>query len=596
MSTCPASITGSASGPAAINGFDSGRRKLVDWVIALAIALVVLAALVATSRDYALVFDEGFTVDRELTLVQWFEGVASPPPGLTRSDYFAPGTLESFWRFSRKEPDGHPPFYALIGLAGWWLARAWVVPLTAYRFGPMLLSSLTCALVYKFLAGRHGRIAGLTAAFALVLSPRTFAHAHYAHYDMPVTCLWLLAQIAFVRSLEKARWIIVFGILLGLAAGTKFTGWFALAPPLLWWGAYEGLPIARRWLSQISVVGRPRLQKKMTGLKFSATRALVLGVPIAALTLYAVQPPWWRSPLHGLGRFLTSNLTREETVPVSSLYLGTLYRFGLPWHNTIVLSAVTTPVLIVVLGAVGIGVTLAGWRSRREDVIWPLSWSVLMIVRALPNAPGHDVERLLLPSLASLSVLAGIGAGWLARRPGSSRLALVAPVLSGLALGECLVGIGQTYPYNLSYYNVAVGGLPGAERLGFDETYYLDTLGPEFFDWARRRSEKQPLELHFPIGILNMIILRHWGALPEGLKVDGLDQTERPFYVLQRNRSIYAPLDWWLERHGHPVFVIRRQGVELLRVYSAEEVEQAVGETRGGPGEGASPRRPAPLF
>jgi hypothetical protein len=346
-------------------------------------------------------------------------------------------------------------------------------------------------------------------------------------------------------------------------------------------------------LNHVSIDGRPRSIAPATRLHLPATRALILGIPLAALALYAVQPPWWRAPLHGLSRFLTSNLTREDTVPVTALYFGTVYRFGLPWHNTIVLTAITTPLLIGILGSLGIGTTLAGWRTIRENMIWPLSWSVLMVVRALPNAPGHDVERLLLPSLASLSVLAGIGVGWLAVWLQSSRLALVAPIVAVLALGECLLGIGRTYPYNLSYYNLAVGGLPGAERLGFEETYYWDTLGPEFLDWVRRRALEQPIELDFPIGLLNVVILRHWGLLPEGVKVARLDSsTSHPFYVLQRNRGIYAPPDWWLERNGHPVFSIRRQGVDLLRVYSPEEFAQASLATRNQPAALDSARRP----
>ena len=62
------------------------------------------------------------------------------------------------------------------------------------------------------------------------------------------------------------------------------------------------------------------------------------------VTLYAIQPAWWRAPIWGIERFLVSNLTREKSVPVTSLYLGTVYRFALPWHNTLVLTAVTTPV------------------------------------------------------------------------------------------------------------------------------------------------------------------------------------------------------------------------------------------------------------
>ena len=245
------------------------------------------------------------------------------------------------------------------------------------------------------------------------------------------------------------------------------------------------------------------------------------------------------------------------------------------------------------LGVLGIGSTVARARSAPDDLIWVLSWLVLLIVRALPNAPGHDMERLILPSIASLSVLAGLGVGYLAERVGRGGVRIVAPLFAALAIGECVVGIGQTYPYNLSYYNVAVGGQSGAERLGFDQTYYWETLGPEFLDWTRQRSLREPVELYFPLGLLNIIVLRHWGDFPPGVKVMNLDPATHPLHVLQRNRGIYDPKDWWLERHGHPIFTISRQGVDLLRVYSSEELEQAMAATRDEPGVLKSSVRPS---
>src|SRR5207302_1749232 len=100
-----------------------------------------------------------------------------------------------------------------------------------------------------------------------------------------------------------------------------------------------------------------------------------LGIPLAALTLYAIQPPWWPAPLWGVHRFLISNLTREQSVPVTSLYLGTVYRFALPWHNTLVLTAVTMPVLVVLLGSIGLATIVARSRADRDDLIWPMSWA-----------------------------------------------------------------------------------------------------------------------------------------------------------------------------------------------------------------------------
>jgi Dolichyl-phosphate-mannose-protein mannosyltransferase len=571
----------------------SGLANAIDVLIAVLIAASVFAVLLGTSRDYAMVFDEAFTVDREVTLAQWFTGVLEPPRGSKRSDFFSRDALEGYWRFSRQEPDGHPPFYALLGLAGWWCARGWFDPLTAYRFGPMALTAATSGVIYLFLAKRRGRLAGSTAVLVLVLIPRTFAHAHYAHYDMPVTCLWLLAQMAFLKSLRSARWIVAFGVLLGLAAGTKLTGWFAVVPPLCWWFIHEGVPLARRLLRHVSFDGPTRVLAPSSPLKLSATRALALGIPLAALTLFAIQPAWWSAPLSGVERFLASNLTREQSVPVTSLYLGKVYLFALPWHNTLVLTAVTTPVLVVALGLVGIISTLVTARSAPDELIWVLSWIVLMIVRALPNAPGHDMERLILPSLASLSVLAGLGVGHLADRLGPGRLGIVAPTIAALAVGECLLGIAQTYPYTLSYYNQAVGGLRGAERLGLDQTYYCETFGPEFLDWVRGQSLRELVELQFPLGVLNVVVLRHWGIFPEGVKVKTLDPTTHPYYVLQRNRGIYAPKDWWIERNGHPVFAIRRQGVDLLRVYSYEEFVQAIAATRNEPGVLQTSERPS---
>ena len=575
----------------------NGNRSLwssfmTDVLLAVLVTTIILAALLSTSRDYAMAFDEGFTVNRERVLARWFSAVVNPPAGFTRSDVFSREAMERFWPFSRKEPDGHPPVYALIGLAGWWVAHAWVAPLTSYRIGPMALTAVTVGILYLFLARRHGRLTGLTAAVLLVFLPRTFSHAHYAHYDMPVTCLWLLTQVAFLKSLRSPRWIVAFGLLLGLAAGTKFTGWFAVAPPLAWAILYEWMPRAYHSVARLTIGGPSRVIHQDPQVAWTATRIVALGTVIAAITLYAVQPPWWSDPVWGVERFLTSNLSRDKSIPVPSLYLGKVYPFSLPWHNTLVLTAVTTPVLVLALGLVGIGSALARFRSNPEGLLWVLSWGVLMVVRALPNAPGHDVERLILPGLASLSILAGLGTGVLAQQFARWKMSLIAPALSAMAIGECALGIAQTYPYNLSYYNLAIGGPAGAERLGFEPTYYWETLGPEFFTWLRQLTVREPVELHFPFGLLNIILLREWGVFPKNVKVVLLDPASHPYYVLQRNPGTFSPYDWWLERHGHPVFAINRQGVDLLRVYGFDELAHACQVTEGQPGVQDTALRP----
>jgi hypothetical protein len=538
-----------------------------------------LALLLATSADLGIAWDEAHTIRRERILHDWFSRVVHPRPEDRFWSSFSDRALDQAWPFSREEPDGHPPFYALLGLSGWVLTHRVLRALAAYRFGPMALTAGTAGVLYCHIARRHGRFAGLTAAVLLLIMPRLFAHSHYAHYDMPMTSLWLLAQVAFINSLRSPRWAVPFGVALGLSAGTKFTGCFAVVAPTVWVVGVEGCSFVRRvWRGADESIRSPA----------RGARSLVLGLPIATITLVAIQPPWWFNPVRGFGRYLRSNLTRDETIPIPTLYLGQVYGFALPWHNTFVLTAVTTPVAVLALALLGLAASWAWRRTEPGVLLWPLGWAVLMIVRGLPNAPGHDVIRLFLPSIASLAVLAGFGVAWLEEILEPRRLGWIARVAAALAIGESLAGIAQTYPYTDSYYNVAVGGLRGAERLGFELTYYGETIsGPEFLGWVRSEARRHPPEFLFAAPLATLPLLREWKELPRSVIIvtpeDASDPARAPDYVMQRRRGVYMPHEWWLERHGYSHFTVRRQGVDLLRVYTLAELRRALRATKNIP-------------
>src|SRR5262245_27261981 len=57
----------------------SCRDGVIDALIAALIAAGALGALLVTSRDYGMVWDEGFTVRREEALWPWFTFLANPP-------------------------------------------------------------------------------------------------------------------------------------------------------------------------------------------------------------------------------------------------------------------------------------------------------------------------------------------------------------------------------------------------------------------------------------------------------------------------------------------------------------------------------------
>ena len=128
-----------------------GIRALL---LSLGIGLATTLLMLATEPHMAMVWDEGFTLVRETRVRQWLRAIRDPMgfasqwrpdardidplPGIRKSRAPCASQLDSrskllldpqvlawFWPFAREEPHGHPPFYALLGLAGDAIAPAW---------------------------------------------------------------------------------------------------------------------------------------------------------------------------------------------------------------------------------------------------------------------------------------------------------------------------------------------------------------------------------------------------------------------------------------------------------------------------------------
>ncbi|SIN73887.1 Dolichyl-phosphate-mannose-protein mannosyltransferase [Singulisphaera sp. GP187] len=571
-----------------------------DRLVAGLIAVGALALLWGTLNDYGMAWDEGFTIEREDRLREWFGRITGDStaasqawsPRLskleTRSAYqrnaglsvwspWSPASLRFYWQFAREEPNGHPPFYALLGLAGWAVSHSFLAAPGSYRFGPAVLFSLTLGAVYGLMARHYGRSAGLMAALGLLAMPRMFAHAHLASYDAPTLCLWFLAVAAFLQAVESPPtagsrlwgWTIAFGVAWGCAAATKFTGWFIPFPLVAWAGFYRD----RR-----------------------AARTLIQGGIVAALVVYVLNPTWWADPVGGVGTFLRSNLTRQQLLPIPTLFFGRLYLFSLPWYNTLVLTTIVVPPAILVLALVGGGRLIAGRFRDRVGTLLLGCWAFFMVLRALPNAPGHDGERQFLAAFVFLACLSGIGlatiADGLERYVGGRRLArpLVALVLTGV-VGSGAWSTWRYHPLQLSYYNVMIGGLSGATRAGLEPTYYWEAVTPDVRDWLNAQTEKgRTLAFVFPA--VTFEYLHHWGLLkPYPLTYRGREA--RWFVLMNRPGHLQYPgntLGQYLLDHVKPVYVKALDvapDVPLIAIYEGKDALEAdldrIRGTEGGP-------------
>ncbi len=572
----------------------SARTALCGAAATVVVCAVLLAA---TSPQLPMAWDEGNAIRRaegiERWCGRWVSGPAAPGP-------LSAEAIAADWQYTTAV-EGHPAGYGIVLAAGRWLSAAWLAPLESYRFGPILLFAVAAGAMFYRLAREHGLAAAVGGAVALVCLPRLFAHAHFASFDGPLTSLWVLTWAAFPWARGGWRPAIGWGAILGATLAMKFTGWLAPVAFVAW-----------------AVARRDR----------RACVALAIGLPVALVTFLALNPPLWHDPWGGWLRFMWLNTHRgaDPGLNISTYFLGRMYNLDhpLPWYNTLVWTAVTVPVGLLWLAGVGLVTSLRSWRSRPELLLLVGHWAVLVIVRATPWAPPHDAERLFLPSFAMLAALAGVGCArvlqWahvgrianlptasVSNPPGASagrqpaprghvpspdldrRPTIVRRWLARSAVAAVLLsyagGVASLVAYApqwLSYYNLLVGGLPGATALGLEPTYYWDGLDRSVLAWLDEHTGEGE-KVRFAAGPAeNLRLMRRWGTLPVEYRREA--PGEFRWYALQRRPSAWQPADRWLVAHGKPAYrkVIGRGGwgpwrldVPLVEVYRYAEYERA---------------------
>jgi 4-amino-4-deoxy-L-arabinose transferase-like glycosyltransferase len=485
---------------------------------------------VRTAGDYGLTWDEPAYIESADRLADWFSGVAHG----RILEAFRGDRIREAWVFARRE-NRNLPVPVLLSLVGHALARG-LSPPASYRVGACALMAGTSALLLWSLGRRRGVPTGIAAAALLLLDPPFFAHAHIAATDTPVSCLFLLALLLWGESGTRPRCLWAAALVCGLGFASKAS--FALLPAVL-----------LAWLV-------------LFGDRAAWIRAGRLALVVPFLTLLFC-PMWWAHPIDGPLAYLTRVAQAGERWHVDAYYLGRASTEKLPWHSGFVLAAATTPP--VTLGLAVLGGLLGASRRDAEAVLWTIGALALPLARLLPSAPAHDAARLLLPSLYCLVPLAALGLAE-ARRLLPGRI--LGPLLWVAALGLPARAILELHPYEMSYYSEALGGLAGADRLGFEVTYWFDAFTPQAREAVQAllpegaRVRTAPRYTGYPL-------LREWGQWRRDLQ----DDDERPqFLILYGRKGYYTQIPELaaIAERATPLWALRVQGVALVRLYRGE--------------------------
>jgi hypothetical protein len=145
-------------------------------------------------------------------------------------------------------------------------------------------------------------------------------------------------------------------------------------------------------------------------------------------------------------------------------------------------------------------------------------------------------------------------------------------------------------PQWLSYYSLAIGGLPGATRAGMEPTYYWDSLDREVLDWLAANTAENEKVLFGSGSVESLALMRSWGTLPVEHRPDAPGRYR--WYVIQRRPSACMPSDQRLLQNAQPVYKKYlpsygpgpwHMNVPLLEVYRYDDYAAAVASSESSP-------------
>jgi len=454
----------------------------------------------------------------------------------------------------------HPPLIKCASALSLSLLYRSLGGLVAARI-PMLLI-LGLLPLGAFLAGRElaGESAGLWAALLTATSPRLVGHLIVVGLDGPLAAFTLLFVAVTLRNTARETGIfrgsLAAGLLLGICLLIKFNAFFLF--PVAWICSFRGKP-SSRW---------PRL-------------LFVLG--IALLIGYLGSPYLWHDAPRRVTAYFLSKFHRSS-VPVH--YLGQTYADAptaaqAPWHYPFVLLWSTTPPLVLLAALIGLFSPVCRKRVRPLIVLT----ACFLLPCCAPQTPKYDGIRLFLPAAASLTVMGGVGLDKMARWLNSA-LQLPVPLTVFGSFLLSVLPLLSIHPYYLSYYSPVVGGLPGAERLGLEITYWGECLGPDAIHAVQKEKNLSLLRVD-PVGGNVCPLSANMGLLPKDMDMVRLAETgsldpprdapnEKTAIALICRKGEFEEVHWKLFRKERPFMAVTAQETPLVRFYMQEQLDRVL--------------------
>lgn len=396
------------------------------------------------------------------------------------------------------------------------------------RMSIIFLGLLLGAVIWRWGREMYDLWSASVALALVALSPTVIAHTQLATTDMGIAVFYVATLYAWSRFLHQrtARWLVIGGIVFGLAQAAKFSA-LVLIPTLglmTIWFAWRRGPLTLRqdgWFA----ARFNRLDTGRWGWLWSGLGSLLLMGSIGLLVIWACDRFTLRPFAPGyyvgeLRHFLS--LASEGH---RAYLLGHFSQSG--WwyyHPFTLLVKLTLPELVMLLAA---GATAAVRGICRKE--WEMLFPALVYLGVSMAGSLNVGIRYLLPILPLLSLFAarkGIGTA----RPVWLRYVLTVALIMWQAGASVLA-----YPDYLAFFNTASGGSDNGYRL----------LADSNLDWGQDLPGLAQYMQEHNIGQIYLSAFGHSDPAYYGINATYLpgwppDRGEPPFYPLNPQPGIYA--------------------------------------------------------
>jgi 4-amino-4-deoxy-L-arabinose transferase-like glycosyltransferase len=517
-------------------------------LLAIAVFLIAFTILLISVTDYGLTWDEPYYIAHGNRLQQWF--------GLLIQNQapFSDDAVNNLIQFDRYH-NCHPPFYKLSGLLFKNLIGKYLYSniLYQYRVSTIFWSALLIAILFLYLHHAYqSHLIALLGAGLFFTVPRFFVHMHLFATDAIIVSLYFVALYLFVFGKNRVS-AILGGLFGGALLASKFTG-VLLFPILLIIAPCfsDRKEYARRFIFFIP--------------------ATILGFVLFDIHLWV---GFWQEIIF----YFRSVLDRESVVTIGTLFFGKVYDFRLPWYQPLIMLGICIPFALIVFAIFS---PMFGNFNRYRKFwlfeILPLIF--LILIFSLPRTPKHDGIRLFSlawPHLVLLSIRGVCGISrlinWLITNrvaPSGSKVVvrIKRGVITALLFFTLLINIStliKYHPYQLSFYNAAIGGPAGAAKKGFTISYWYEALDQTFFSKLNARYKNDSVVIFsYP----NSDILEYNRVL--GLVNSEIKTTSNPQeadYILIMNRIIRQQMSKLIQGQSSEITASTPDNVWILSLF-----------------------------